>query len=224
MDEPSAAPISFQRRIDTIGQLLQNLDTIILLEIAISFYSDNSFALLGLRVVSYVSFVSPKPASTNSNLQIIPVLLANLLCFILHVFAGAPQSVEGGSYGYLYGAIIINIVGEPVPPRWRLIFLDLMMAAVQVVMLALTWENERLKGKNDTAGVRDDTQQNLEAEEAGMRNSHPTDKFYTSEYMAVELDVVHCLKALWSKPRTSSATPGDGGVIESVLARLVQRQ
>jgi hypothetical protein len=239
-DDISPSPKnSLERRIDTVTLLLSGLDTATLIEFSVEFYLDNSFVVLALRLVIYISFVVQRPASVNSNPQIAPVILSTILCFILHLFATAPQSVEGGSYGYNHGNIVIDLVGEPANSRWRLVFLDFLIAAIQLIMLALTWEKERLKGKNDITGVGDDTQQNLEAEEAGVRNSQDriehdlsagendgpmTDKFHTSEYIAVELDVVHCLKALWSRPPGSSSAPDDGGVIESLLARLAQRQ
>lgn len=224
------APADF--RTATVEQLQKALDVITVLELACLYALDNSLTFLILRNTVHNTFI-PKPASISANPQIAPVLLANLVCFIGHLFAAR----EGG---YIHGGIVIDVVGEIAPiSRCRLLLADALVTALQLIMLALAWEKDRKKEQNveaEEAGVRTSSEVHVLEEGTELRDlsardsdrpmtgSHPTDKFYTSDHIVVELDFMGSLKQLRSSSRLAvSVSVDEGGFIGSMISRMAQR-
>jgi len=83
--------------------------------------------------------------------------------------------------GYLHGGLIIDFVGQHSPlSRIRLLGLDILTLTLQLLMMTISLEKERVKGQtptSDDGGAANDTTtdegrgQNYDAEERGMLSS-----------------------------------------------------
>ncbi len=76
----------------------------------------------------------------------VPVILGtNAFCALLHILSSRPQAGEL-TRGYLHGGIIIDFIGQKGPSsKLVLIFLDIVVLALQCFMLTVHVEQERLK-------------------------------------------------------------------------------
>lgn len=69
----------------------------------------------------------------------------NILCLILHLYMSRPTAGEA-THGYLHGGLLIDFVGQKGPsPRWLLVLLDIGIALLQAVMLAIVVEERELE-------------------------------------------------------------------------------
>lgn len=64
---------------------------------------------------------------------LISVLLANVMCFLVHLVFGVYDH-SPSSDGFLYGSLSVQFMGERLPrTRWELLALDLLVFGVQIV-------------------------------------------------------------------------------------------
>lgn len=107
-----------------------------------------SFFRLLIRAVNQMMFLTPKPNFIPPMPQHRPYIGAifgpNLICFLLHVFTARPEAGEA-MRGYLHGGIIVDLIGQKGPTsKIHLVLLDVLVLALQCLMLAVHIERERL--------------------------------------------------------------------------------
>lgn len=155
-------------KLQYVEYLLQALDLIIFVELAIGYYLDNLTLLLVRAFVQFAYVQHHKlPGGHETTTQIIPVIIVNAICIITHILHAAPQAANKASHGYMHGGTILDLIGERPCSKWRLIGQDLLVFGLQLLMLAVgheqTVEQDCKRGTTTT--------QDLDAEEAGMRLS-----------------------------------------------------
>jgi hypothetical protein len=94
-----------------------------------------------LRVLPQMTFLTPKPNFVIALPQERPYVYAifgpNVLCALLHIFTARPEAGEA-MRGYLYGGIIIDLIGYRGPTsKIHLLLLDILVLALQCLMLAV---------------------------------------------------------------------------------------
>lgn len=98
----------------------------------------------------------------------------------LHILLSPPAAGEA-LRGYLHGGMTIDFVGQISPvSRWRLVGLDALCLVLQVVMMCVNLEKQRLQGRRKVPGAvgmdaaaeeQGRGQQDLDAEERGVLGS-----------------------------------------------------
>lgn len=142
-----------------------------------------------LRALGQLMYLSPKDETfpflmPASRMHVALVVLPNLWCMLVHLFAALPV---GRDYhrGYMHGGMIIDFVGQK-PPTYRAYYLlaDLFLLALQCFMLSVHTEREKLRlslktfkpliadAALEAATAR--TIDDLDAEEQGVRSSGPS--------------------------------------------------
>ncbi|KAK3330401.1 hypothetical protein B0H66DRAFT_468182 [Apodospora peruviana] len=154
-EEPRDGPSRKQKRKDALAKKLQfmthlqrSLDMVVFAYICTLYYMECSFTRLLLRVMPHYIFISPKDALLllpAHRPHVFAILAPNLLCILLHVIFSPPQAGEA-TRGYLHGGAIIDFVGQqPSTSKLGLLFLDVVILAVQCLMLTVHQERERLR-------------------------------------------------------------------------------
>jgi hypothetical protein len=150
-----------------------------------------------LRVVPHHFFLTPK---SEDYALLMPahrphafaIFLPNFVCIFIHLLFRLPQAGEE-TRGYLHGGVIIDFVGQKAPTsRLGFLLLDIVIMAVQCLMLAVHQEREALRKLitpgRQTGGVvatpaaasaapaptATVTAQDHDAEERGMLRAEPT--------------------------------------------------
>lgn len=109
-----------------------------------------SFPRLLLRVIPHYFFLTPKsedyvllmPAHRP---HVFAIFVPNVLCVLFHLVLSLPRAGEE-TRGYLHGGVIIDFVGQKAPTsRLGLLLLDVVVLAVQCLMLAVHQEREGLR-------------------------------------------------------------------------------
>lgn len=120
----------------------------------------------------------------TSRLHVLLVLIPNLICMFLHVFASLPEGSESHR-GYQHGGLIIDLIGQK-PPTSRLYYLlaDFGILIVQCLMLTVHNDRERLRVtlktfrplRPEVAQVMNaaPSAEDLDAEERGVLRDAPT--------------------------------------------------
>lgn len=124
------------------------------------------------------------------------VLGSNLICIFLHAVSSRPEAGEA-LRGYLNGGLLIDFVGQEGPiSKSRLLGLDLLTLALQLLVLTAFVERQNLKtsmtapGDSSDAGAATDADTNPQAqdhdsEERGILRSDP------SIFEDIELQPLH---------------------------------
>ena len=113
--------------------LISALETLISVDIAVSYTTDSSFLLLAARFL------------TQQNLSLAACLVVNFLSILYHVISASPT---GSTYtkGYLHGSIIIDFIGELGPiSKTRLLLQDFTIVFGQIFLLAVQEEVQKTK-------------------------------------------------------------------------------
>ncbi|KAL9942337.1 hypothetical protein D7B24_005980 [Verticillium nonalfalfae] len=138
------------KKFDFVTHLLKNLDMLVYAELAAQYYMECSAVRFFMRAWCQQNFLSPKPDDWPIPLpaiqaQILSVFFPALLCVLAHIFESLPTAAET-SRGYLHGGMIVDFIGQrPPASRLTLLALDLVILAVQGLMLAGHVERERLR-------------------------------------------------------------------------------
>lgn len=100
------------------------------------------------------------------------ILGVNILCFLLHLFGGAPSASEA-TRGYLHGGLIMDFIGQKGPSsKLHLLLLDLLVTVLQTVHLSAHLLRLKLRdGSSLVTLVAQVSRQNIDAEERGVRRS-----------------------------------------------------
>ena len=88
----------------------------------------------------------------------------------LHILFRPPAAGEA-TRGYLLGGLLIDFVGQESPvSRWSLLFLDAMVLALQILVMAITLERRKLAIEYGDVVVEEveEARQNHDSEERGM--------------------------------------------------------
>jgi hypothetical protein len=118
------------------------------------------------------------------------ILGPNLFCMLLHLLTPLPAASEV-SRGYLHGGVLVDFVGQKAPTsKFSLLFLDLIVMALQCFMLTVNMEKDRVKrilnpaqqpagrdGATETISATATTThpgQDHDAEERGVLRNAPT--------------------------------------------------
>jgi len=156
---------------DFVEHILRSLDAVIFLQIGCLYFCDNLTLLLFLRSVSQVLNVQSRPPPFASTAQLVPVIFVNLLCFLIHLLQARPEAGGWVAHGYLHGGLIVDFVGEQGPiTKWRLVSQDSVILTLQLLMLVVGYEQQKLTGTVVTEPEHS-VPQDIEAEEEGRRRS-----------------------------------------------------
>ena len=133
-----------------------------------------------IRALPHWFYFTPKPdiipPTPLGQRPYISVLFGtNALCSLLHLLFSPPAAGEA-TRGYLHGGLMIDFVGQISPVSgWRLLGLDVLCLTLQILMLGLTLEKQRILGiaTPEASGTRTGpaTTQDVDAEEAGFLRS-----------------------------------------------------
>jgi hypothetical protein len=96
--------------------------------------------------------------------------MVNLICLTWHLWTSAPSAGEA-TRGYLHGGLLIDFVGQLGPiSKFRLVFLDILMVALQIVMLGISQTRADVEDSLEShEGEPTETSgQDLDAEERGV--------------------------------------------------------
>ena len=153
--------------VDHLDNLLRALDTSIFLQLAIAYVFDNLSLLLLLRAVTQVLYVQFRPGPLSHTTQLAPTLSSTLICIVTHILHARPEATARSARGYIHGGLIVEFVGELGPiAKWRLLVQDVLVCGLQLLMLAIGYERQVL-----SQDKKEETPQDIEAEEAGVRRS-----------------------------------------------------
>ncbi|TID13436.1 conserved fungal protein [Venturia nashicola] len=155
-DESAPYRFSAKRRLD---DLIFNLDRLILAELAILYYIDNSFICLALRAGFQNLYMRRPPPSAPAA----PLIYANIICFLLHLYRKQPEAGEA-LRGYLHGGLLLDFIGQHGPTsKWHLFLMDIFLTILQLLSHALA---DKRKGMDKSRVTAD-----LDAEERGESES-----------------------------------------------------
>lgn len=129
-DESAPYRFSAKRRLD---DLIFNLDRLIWAELAFLYYIDNSIICLALRAVTQIAYTRRTPPPVPAA----PLLYANVICLVLHLYRKQPQAGEA-LRGYLHGGLLLDFIGQRGPTsKWQLMLMDILLTCLQLVAFGL---------------------------------------------------------------------------------------
>lgn len=138
-----------------------------------------------IRALPHWFYFTPKPdvfppAPLLQRPYIATIFGSNLFCIMLHTLLNLPAAGEA-SHGFLHGGLLIDFIGQQSPvSRIKFLGLDLLTLVLQLVMLAVTVEKQKMQGKVPGTGsgnvitpaALDETApQDHDAEEQGILRS-----------------------------------------------------
>lgn len=137
-------------------------------------YSTSFFKFL-LRALPHWFYFTPKPSifppPPPTHRPYIGMIFGNnIICTLLHLLFRPPAAGEA-TRGYLLGGLLIDFVGQESPvSRWRLLFLDALVLALQLLILTVTLERKKLAVENgdDLVEEVEEARQDHDSEERGM--------------------------------------------------------
>ncbi|KAL8922077.1 MAG: hypothetical protein Q9208_005387 [Pyrenodesmia sp. 3 TL-2023] len=169
-EEPQQRAKSSQKVYKTrfFDHLIRNLDIMIYAE----FCSLFTFVVRALNHWFYFTptpFISP--IVTWSRPHVIVIFVLNILWLLIHASSTPPTAGEAVRE-YLHGGLLVDFVGQKSPvSRWRLAGSDLLVFALQLVMLGVTAEKKKLDAPEGDGASREEEGQDHDAEERGTRRS-----------------------------------------------------
>lgn len=103
-----------------------------------------------LRAFGQYLYLSPKDESfpvalTATRMHVLLVILPNIICILLHLFASLPVGRED-QRGYQHGGLVIDFVGQ-MPSGSRIYYLlaDFFLLTLQCIMLTIHTEREQMR-------------------------------------------------------------------------------
>ncbi|KAF5572273.1 DUF1746-domain-containing protein [Fusarium pseudoanthophilum] len=193
------------RKLEFVTHLLRSLDTLVFAELSGLYYMEYDYLPVlpeqrlpvmppsrcsmfrfVLRSVGQYLYLTPKDESfpflmPASPIHVCLVLIPNIICILLHIFVSLPVG-PGYHRGYMHGGLVIDFIGQK-PPTSRIyyVLVDVMILAVQCLMLTVHTERERLRVTlktfrpmvPDVAQEMAPTIEDLDAEERGVSRDMP---------------------------------------------------
>lgn len=137
-------------------------------------YSISFFKFL-LRALPHWFYFTPKPSifppPSPTHRPYIGIIFGNnIFCVLLHLLFRPPAAGEA-TRGYLLGGLLIDFVGQESPvSRWRLLALDALVFALQILILGATLERKKLAVENVDVLTEEveEARQDHDSEERGM--------------------------------------------------------
>lgn len=128
-----------------------------------------------MRALPHWFYFTPKPSifppPSPTHRPYIGVIFGNnIICILLHLLFRPPAAGEA-TRGYLLGGLLIDFVGQESPvSRWRLLVLDAMVLALQILILGVTLERRKLAVEHGDVlvGEVEEARQDHDSEERGM--------------------------------------------------------
>ena len=128
-----------------------------------------------MRALPHWFYFTPKPSifppPSSAHRPYVSIIFGNnIICVLLHLLFKPPAAGEA-TRGYLLGGLLIDFVGQESPvSRWRLLVLDGIVLALQMLILAVTLERKKLAAEYVSALVEEVGQegQDHDSEERGM--------------------------------------------------------
>ncbi|PGH14904.1 hypothetical protein AJ79_02767 [Helicocarpus griseus UAMH5409] len=180
-DRPGVSGRAYRRNVYAtskavmLERLLRDLDMIIYCELSAIYYMDCSILHFAIRAIIQFIFFTPKTGQLSETStpepSLVAVVLSNILCIFLHYVSSTPAGSET-TRGYLHGGLFIDFIGEKAPiSKFRLLLLDLLIFAMQIIMLCVILEKERtksLQAPSETTQDRAPNRQDHDSEERGV--------------------------------------------------------
>ena len=186
-----------QQRTAFLDNLIRNLDIVFYCQLSILYYMESvcprlhrcscDFRVLAnviysislfkflLRALPHWFYFTPKPSifpppSPTNRPYISMIFGNNITCILLHLLFNPPAAGEA-TRGYLLGGLLIDFVGQESPvSRWRLLVLDVIILALQILILAVTLERRKFTVDYDSAVGEEieEARQDHDSEERGI--------------------------------------------------------
>ncbi|OJD15096.1 hypothetical protein AJ78_04613 [Emergomyces pasteurianus Ep9510] len=183
-DRPGVSGRSYRRAVYAssktvmLERLLRDLDMLIYCELSAVYYMDCSILHFAIRAIIQFIFFTPKagqlPETSTTVPPIVTVFASNIFCIFLHYMSSSPVAGEA-SRGYLHGGLFIDFVGQKGPvSKFRLFLLDLIILAMQVIMICVILEKDRTKllGRSAESLHRVPNLEDHDSEERGVPPNH----------------------------------------------------
>ncbi|POR31337.1 DSC E3 ubiquitin ligase complex subunit 4 [Tolypocladium paradoxum] len=211
------------RKLAFITHLLRTLDLVVFAELSALYYMECSMFRFLLRSAGQYMYLTPKDESfpflmPASRVHVLLVVIPNIICILIHLFGPLPAGPDFHR-GYQHGGLIIDFIGQT-PPTYRLYYLlaDVVILAIQCLMLTVHTQREKLRVTLKTfrpllpdlvqvmATAR--STEDLDAEERGVLRDAPDTMLDDTE--GIELGSM-------AAPREGGQDSGQTGESESLL-------
>lgn len=168
-----------EQRAAFLDHFIRNVDIVFYCQLSVLYYMDISLFKFLLRALPHWFYFTPKPSifppPSPTHRPYIGIIFGNnIFCILLHLLFRPPAAGEA-TRGYLLGGLLIDFVGQESPvSKWRLLGLDALVLALQILILVVTLERKRLAVENGDVLVEEveEARQDHDSEERGtlMRN------------------------------------------------------
>ncbi|KAL1958890.1 hypothetical protein VTO42DRAFT_3443 [Malbranchea cinnamomea] len=163
-----------------LDRLLRDFDILIYCQLSVLYYMDCSIFQFAIRAIVQLLFFTPKtgpfPETPNNQSYLVAILVSNASCILLHCLSANPAGEEI-TRGYIHGGLFIDFIGQKGPiSKSQLLVVDIVIAALQIIMLGMIIEKEKTKHSvspsSDSTATRTagpaQSQQDHDAEERGV--------------------------------------------------------
>ncbi|PFH60062.1 hypothetical protein XA68_11511 [Ophiocordyceps unilateralis] len=143
------------KKLSFLTHLLKSLDTVVIAELSGLYYMECSLFRFLIRSAGHFMYLTPKDEAfpiymPATLMHVLFIFIPNIFCIISHLVSPLPV---GPDYhrGYQHGGLIVDFVGQK-PPAYRLYYCltDLVILAIQCLMLAVHTERENLRAALQT--------------------------------------------------------------------------
>ena len=118
--------------------------------------------------------IFPEPPKNRPYLG--AILASNITCILLHLISPRPEAGEA-LRGYLHGGLLIDFVGQEGPiTKSRLLFLDILTLALQLLVLTAFLERQNLRTSMTESGAPSDTAAATDAEATPYGQDHDSEE------------------------------------------------
>ncbi|KAK5990892.1 DSC E3 ubiquitin ligase complex subunit 4-like protein [Cladobotryum mycophilum] len=168
--------------------LLKTLDLVVFAELSSLYYMECSMFRFAIRAAGQYMYLTPKDEAfpfvmPASRVHVVLIVIPNIICMLLHLFGSLPVGPDFHR-GYQHGGLIIDFIGQK-PPASRLYYFlaDLVVLALQCLMLTIHTDRENLRVALKTfkpflpelvpEALPDRSPEDLDAEERGVSRHAP---------------------------------------------------
>ncbi|KOS16933.1 DSC E3 ubiquitin ligase complex subunit 4 [Escovopsis weberi] len=138
------------KKLAFVTHLLKTLDLVVFAELSALYYMECSIFRFALRILGQSIYLTPKDESfpllmPASRIHLLVIVVPNIICMLLHLLAAQPQGPDFHR-GYQHGGLIIDFIGQK-PPTSRMYYIcaDVLILAVQCLMLSIHSDRESLR-------------------------------------------------------------------------------
>ncbi|KAM0799335.1 hypothetical protein BDR22DRAFT_856273 [Usnea florida] len=168
-----------EQKAKCLTHLIRNIDIMFYCQLSILYYMDLSLFKFLLRALPHWFYFTPKPSifppPPSTHRPYVGMIFGNnIICMLLHL-AFRPPAAGEATRGYLLGGLLIDFVGQESPvSRWRLLALDALVLALQVLVMAVMLEKRKLAVEGEDVVVEEveEARQDYDSEERGMMRQY----------------------------------------------------